>query len=157
VNSDGAENWPLMYRLLDYLHHLTLPTLIFSYGSITFISRQLRGSMVEVMHADFIRTARAKGLSEETVIWRHTLRNSILPIITHFAHLFPLMVGGALITESIFSIPGMGLLTLNALSQYDHPVVMAVLTLTTLATLVGYFVSDILYALADPRISFSKP
>ena len=143
-----------MYRILDYIYHLTLPTLIFSYGSIAFVSRQLRSSLIDNFHADYVRTARAKGLPEETVIWRHALRNSLLPIITHFASLFPLLVGGALVTEFIFSIPGMGLLTMDALGTFDHPVLMAVFTLTTIATLIGFFVSDILYALADPRISY---
>ncbi len=154
LSSDGAELWPLGYRLVDYAHHLTLPILIFSYGGVTFVSRQMRGGMMESIQSDYVRTARAKGLSEHTVVWRHVVRNSILPILTHLAGLFPALVAGGVITESIFSIPGMGLLTIGALGSYDHPVTIGVLTLTASATLFGIFVTDILTAWADPRISF---
>jgi peptide/nickel transport system permease protein len=156
INSDGAEQWPFMSRMLDFVVHLTLPTLLFSYHSITFMSRQMRGSMLDTVNHDFIRTARAKGLSENTVIWRHAIRNSLLPIITQMAGLFPAIVSGGLITEFIFSIPGMGLLTTNALGSYDHPVILAIFTLTAIATLFGVLVADILYAIADPRISYSS-
>jgi peptide/nickel transport system permease protein len=155
ISSDGAEQWPWSYRLLDYAYHLTLPTLIFSYHGISFISRQMRGGMIDTIHADYIRTARAKGLPEKIVVWRHALRNSLLPIITHVSGLFPAMVSGAIVTEFIFSVPGMGLLTLDALGSYDHPVVLAIFAITAIATLLGILVADILYALADPRISFS--
>jgi peptide/nickel transport system permease protein len=111
--------------------------------------------MIENFNADYIRTARAKGLSEKTVIWRHNFRNALLPMVTHFSALLPGMIGGALITEFIFSIPGMGLLTTTALSSFDHPVVVGVFTLTSIATLIGILISDILYAFVDPRISFS--
>jgi peptide/nickel transport system permease protein len=156
INSDGAELWPLGYRLLDYAYHLTLPTLIFSYQGVAFISRQMRAGMMDMHQADFIRTARAKGLPEGTVVWRHLLRVSILPVLTHFAGFLPALVSGGLITEFIFSIPGMGLLTLDAMGSYDHPVVIAVFTLTAIATLLGLLLTDILIAFADPRISFEK-
>jgi peptide/nickel transport system permease protein len=156
VASDGAEQWPLWYRLLDHAHHLTLPTLVFSYHSVAFISRQLRAGMLENMNLDYIRTARAKGLSERTVIWRHSLRTSLLPLATHFGHLIPALVGGAVITEYVFSVPGMGLLTMQAMFSFDHPVIIAVFTMGSLATLTGILLSDILYAMVDPRISYSK-
>jgi len=142
------------YRLLDYAYHLTLPILVFSYAGVTYVSRHMRGGMLESIQSDYIRTARAKGLPERTVVWRHAMRNSILPILTHLAGLFPWMVSGSIITEFIFSIPGMGLLTMGALGSYDHPVTIGVLTLTASATLLGVLFSDILYSLADPRISF---
>ncbi len=154
VNSDGAEQWPLGYRLLDYAYHLTLPTLIFAYHNIAIISRQLRGGMLETVQADYIRTARAKGLPERTVIWYHALRNSILPIITLLSGLFTTMISGSIITEFIFSVPGMGQLTLDALSSFDHPVVIGVFTLTAITTLFGILFTDVLLALVDPRISF---
>jgi peptide/nickel transport system permease protein len=156
VASDGWNQWPLWYRLVDHAYHLTLPTLVFSYHSVAFISRQLRAGMLENMNLDFIRTARAKGLSERTVFWRHGLRTSLLPLVTHFGHLIPTLVGGALITEYIFSVPGMGLLAMRAMSSFDHPVMIAVFTIGSVATLTGILLSDILYAIVDPRISYSK-
>jgi peptide/nickel transport system permease protein len=156
VASDGSELWPWHYRMIDHAYHLILPTLVLSYGSIAFVSRQLRVGMLENLNMDYIRTARAKGLSETVVIWRHTLRNSLLPLITHMSALLPAMVSGALITEFIFSVPGMGLLTANALFSYDHPVIIAVFTITATATLTGLLISDILYAVADPRISYTR-
>jgi peptide/nickel transport system permease protein len=156
VASDGSELWPWHYRMLDHAYHLILPTLVFSYGSIAFVSRQLRVGMLENLNMDYVRTARAKGLPEKVVIWKHTLRNSLLPLITHISALLPAMVSGALITEYIFSIPGMGLLTANAMFSYDHPVIIAIFTITATATLTGLLISDILYALADPRITYTR-
>jgi peptide/nickel transport system permease protein len=155
VAADGSEQWSWPSRLLDHAHHLFLPTIMMAYQSIAFVSRQMRMGMIENFNADYIRTARAKGLSEKTVIWRHNFRNALLPMVTHFSALLPGMIGGALITEFIFSIPGMGLLTTTALSSFDHPVVVGVFTLTSIATLIGILISDILYAFVDPRISFS--
>ncbi|MEM1000958.1 MAG: ABC transporter permease [Bacteroidota bacterium] len=156
VASDGAENWPFWERMLDYAHHLILPTLVFSYIGVAFLSRQMRVGMIDTVDMDYIRTARAKGLRERTVIWKHAMRNSILPIITHLANLLPRIVSGAVILEIIFAIPGVGRLAIQANFAYDQPVLIAILTLTAILTLLGILLSDILYAVADPRISFSK-
>jgi len=156
VVSDGAETWSFGAQLKDYAWHLTLPTLAYTYGSITFLSRQMRAGMIETINMDYIRTARAKGLPESIVIWKHALRNSIIPILTHFASLLPRLVGGAVILETIFSIPGMGRLTFQAAFQVDHPTVMAVFTLAAILSVLGILMADILYAIADPRISFTK-
>ncbi|MBP6640163.1 MAG: ABC transporter permease [Bacteroidia bacterium] len=156
VASDGSELWSWPARLLDHAYHLILPTIMMSYHGIAYVSRQLRMGMVENLNADYIRTARAKGLSDRVVIWRHNFRNALLPLVTLISGLLPAMVGGAMITEYIFSVPGMGLLTLNALGSFDHPVVVGIYTLTSIATLTGFFISDILYAFVDPRISFTK-
>lgn len=156
VVSDGAETWSFWAQLKDSAWHLTLPTLAYTYGSIAFLSRQMRAGMIETINQDYIRTARAKGLSEHTVIWKHALRNSILPILTHFSSLLPHLVGGAIIIESIFSIPGMGRLTFKAATIADHPTVMAVFTIGAILSVLGILMADILYAIADPRISFSK-
>jgi peptide/nickel transport system permease protein len=156
VASDGSELWSMPRRLLDHAYHLILPTIVLSYGSIAFVSRQMRMGMIENLNADYIRTARAKGLPEGVVVWRHNLRNALLPLITHFGNLLPNMVGGALITEFIFSVPGMGLLTTQAMNSYDHPVVIGVFTITAVATLTGILLSDILYAFVDPRISYTR-
>jgi peptide/nickel transport system permease protein len=156
VASDGSELWSWPARLLDHAYHLILPTIMMSYHGIAYVSRQLRMGMVENLNADYIRTARAKGLSNRVVIWRHNFRNALLPLVTLISGLLPAMVGGAMITEYIFSVPGMGLLTLNALGSFDHPVVVGIYTLTSIATLTGFLISDILYAFVDPRISFTK-
>lgn len=156
VTSDGAENWSFFSQLRDYAWHLTLPILVYSYGGIAFLSRQMRSGMIENINMDYIRTARAKGLSEKVVIWKHAFRNSILPIVTHFATLLPRLVSGAVITETIFSIPGMGRLTFLASIQVDRPTIMAVFTLSAILTMLGILIADILYVIVDPRISFSK-
>ncbi len=151
-----SANWPLWKRILDWAYHLVLPVFTYTYASFAFLSRQMRVGMLEVLNQDFIRTARAKGLSEKVVIWKHAFRNSLIPIITLFASIFPAMVGGSVILETIFSIPGMGFLSYNAILARDYPVIIAVFTIAGILTLVGILVADILYAVVDPRISYSK-
>jgi len=137
------------------LPHLIIPLICYSYSSFAFLSRIMRGSMIENIGMDYIRTARAKGLTEESVVWKHAFKNSLLPIITISAAVFPAAVGGSVILESIFTIPGMGLEAFNAISGQNYPMIIAVLTITSVLTLIGYLVSDILYAMVDPRISYS--
>lgn len=156
LTSDHHESYGFLGRMLDYAHHLVLPILVYSYHSVTLLSRQMRVSMLEVMGSDFIRTARAKGLNEDKVIWRHAMRNSLVPLINSLAHLPPRLVAGAVIVETIFSVPGMGRLIIDATNTNDHPVIVAAFTLTGLVTIVGILLGDILYALTDPRISFSR-
>ncbi len=138
------------------LPYLILPTICYTYSSLAFLSRTLRVSMLEILNQDFIRTARAKGLSEKKVVWKHALRNSLLPIITMFANVFPFMISGSVILESIFTIPGMGSTIYSSIDAQDYPMIAAVFTLTGILTMLGYLLSDVLYAFADPRISFSK-
>ncbi len=138
------------------LPYLILPTICYTYSSFAFLSRTLRVSMLEILSRDFIRTARAKGLSEKTVLWKHALKNSLLPIITVFATIFPYMIGGSVILETIFTIPGMGSAIYGSIEAQDYPMIVAVFTWTGILTMTGYLVSDILYAIVDPRISFSK-
>ena len=154
LHSIGAEELPPLQRFLDTLHHSILPLIIWTYGSFSALSRYMRGSMLEVIRQDYIRTARAKGLSERVVTYKHALRNSLIPIITMLANLLPLAISGSIIIESIFSIPGMGWLAFNALLFRDYPIIMAVTTLSAVLTLLGILLSDILYAMVDPRISF---
>lgn len=156
VSTEGSETWSLFRQFTDYLSHMILPTICYTYTGLAFLSRQMRSSMLEVLNMDYIRTARAKGLKERTVIWRHTFRNSMLPIITHFAGIFPALIGGSIILESIFAIPGMGSLIIFSIDHNDHPVIIAIFTLTGILTMVGILISDILYAWADPRISFTR-
>ncbi len=150
------ESWGFWATAGDLLWHLMLPILIYTYASFAFISRQMRGSMLEVVRQDYIRTARAKGLGERAVIYRHALRNSLIPIITLLAGLFPALIGGSVIVEQIFSIPGMGQLAIQALYERDYPIIMGELTFTAILTMVGVLVADILYSVVDPRIAFSR-
>ena len=134
--------------------YLVLPLITYTYSSFAFLSRIMRIGMIDVVGQDYIRTARAKGLSERIVILKHALRNSLLPIITVFAAIFPLAVGGSVIIEVIFTIPGMGLEMFIAIKNQDYPMIIAFFTMAGFLTMVGYLVSDILYAVVDPRISY---
>jgi len=150
------ESAPFFDRFTETAYHFILPLFCLTYASFAFISRQMRGGMLNVLEMDYIRTARAKGLKNQVIIWRHAFRNSLIPIITLFANIFPLAISGSFIIEIIFSIPGMGQLTLKAIFARDFPIVFTVLMFTAILTLVGNLVADILYAYVDPRISFSN-
>lgn len=149
---DGASFWEMMKISVPYI---ILPLICYSYSSFAFLSRTMRVSMLDVVGQDYIRTARAKGLSENKVIWKHGFRNALLPIITVFANVFPAAIGGSVIIESIFSIPGMGSEAIYAIQLNNYPMIIAILTITGFLTLLGYLISDILYALVDPRISYT--
>ncbi len=154
----GDATWDdgFLYKLGDLAYHLALPLIIASYASFAYLSRQMRGSMLTVLGQDYIRTARAKGLPENKVIWRHAFRNSLLPIITIFASFFPALIGGSIILEFLFTIPGLGQITYAAVIQKDYPMILTNTMFAAILTLVGYLISDILYAVVDPRISYSK-
>jgi peptide/nickel transport system permease protein len=136
--------------------HMILPVFCLTYGSLAYLSRQMRGGILSVFRQDYIRTARAKGVPEGKVVWKHAFRNSLIPIITIFASLFPAAISGSFIIENIYSIPGMGQMALSALVSRDYPVVFTVMMFSAFLTLVGTLMSDILYAFVDPRISFDK-
>jgi peptide/nickel transport system permease protein len=138
------------------LPYLIVPIIAYSYSSFAFLSRTMRVSMLEIVNQDYIRTARAKGLPESKVIWKHALRNALLPIITVFANIFPVAIGGSVVLEFIFTIPGMGGEMYDAITGQNYPMIISVLTITGILTLIGYLISDILYAVVDPRISYSK-
>jgi len=135
-------------------YHMILPLFCWTYASLAFLSRQMRGGMLSVLQQDYIRTARAKGLSEKKVIWKHAFRNSLLPIITLFANIFPRMIAGSIVIELIFTIPGMGRLLFEAIKYPDHPMVFTIVMLAAFLTMIGYLVADILYAVVDPRITY---
>lgn len=147
---------PFWNRFRDRAYHLVLPVFCLTYGSLAFITRQMRGSMRETLQKDFIRTARAKGLSERAVTWKHAFRNSLFPIITLFGAVFPAVLAGSVIIEVIFNIDGMGKLTIDAITQRNWPVVYSVLMLGAILTMAGILIADICYALVDPRVSFKK-
>lgn len=143
-------------RFLDTAYHLVLPIFCLTYASLAFITRQMRGGMLDVLRQDYIRTAWAKGLNEKKVVWKHAFRNSLFPIITLFASVFPAALAGSLVIEVIFNIPGMGKLTVDAIFARDWPIVYTVLMLAAVLTMAGMLVADILYAFVDPRVRFSK-
>lgn len=138
--------------LLDLLKHLILPVFISAFGGLAGISRYMRANMLEVIRQDYIMTARAKGLSERLVIYKHALRNALLPVITIMGLSVPGLIGGSVIFETIFAIPGMGQLFYMSVMSRDYPVIMGILFVGAVLTLIGNLLADVSYALADPRI-----
>jgi peptide/nickel transport system permease protein len=152
---DASPNWPLGKRLLDYSWHLCLPVIVLSYSGFAGLSRFMRSSMLENLRQDFVQTARAKGLAERLVIYKHVLRNSLIPIVTIMTSIIPGLISGSIIIETIFSIPGLGQLGYEAVLARDYPVIMAVFTISSLLTLLSILLSDLLLTVVDPRITFS--
>jgi peptide/nickel transport system permease protein len=140
--------------LLDRLWHLVLPVICLSYGSFAALSKLMRTAVLENLLADFARTARAKGVSEQNVLWRHVFRNSLLPLITISASLLPALLAGSVIVEAIFSIDGMGKLAVEAVKGRDREMVLSVTLVSGVLTLVGYLIADICYAIVDPRVNY---
>lgn len=139
---------------LDRVWHLVLPVLCLSYGGFAFLARLTRSSVLENLQADFARTARAKGVPEQDVIWGHVFRNSLLPLITVSASLLPSLLAGSVIVESIFSIDGMGKLAVEAVKGRDKELVLSITFISGLLTLLSYLLADLMYAVADPRVSY---
>ncbi|MEJ2671972.1 MAG: ABC transporter permease [Deltaproteobacteria bacterium] len=142
----------LWHKIQDLGAHVTLPVLVAAFGGLAGMSRYMRGNMLEVIRQDYITTARAKGLPERTVIFKHALRNALLPVITILGLSVPGLIGGSVIFESIFAIPGMGQLFYGAVMARDYPLVMGELVIGAVLTLLGNMLADVGYALADPRI-----
>lgn len=140
--------------LWTWFRHLCLPVICMTYAGFAFLSRQMRSSLLEQIRQDFVRTARAKGLSERVVILRHAVRNALIPIITIFGTLLPVLIAGSIIIEQLFSIPGMGQLFFQAILERDYPVIMGIETISALLTLIGILVSDLLYVVVNPTISY---
>ncbi len=140
-------------RFFDRLWHMILPVFCLTYGGLASLSRYARSGMLEVIRQDYILTARAKGLSETQVVVKHAFRNSVLPIITLLATLLPALIGGSVIVETIFNIPGMGRLLYDSFLARDYPVIMAVAFFSSGLVLLGMILSDVLYLIVDPRIS----
>jgi peptide/nickel transport system permease protein len=148
------ENLTTLGQITDVAWHLVLPLVCLTYGSLAALSRYMRTGLLDVLHADYVRTARAKGLSERVVIGKHALRNGLLPILTLLAGLLPAVLGGSVIIEYIFGIPGMGLWTVDAIYARDYNVIMAVELFSTVLVLLGLLLTDLGYALVDPRIRY---
>jgi peptide/nickel transport system permease protein len=142
-------------RFVDILKHLILPVFVSAFGGLAGLSRYMRANMLEVIRQDYIMTARAKGLSERDVIYKHALRNALLPAITILGLSIPGLIGGSVIFETIFAIPGMGQLFYMAVMARDYPTIMGILLIGAILTLLGNLIADVSYALADPRIRIS--
>ncbi len=148
----GMEGVGGVRSFMDRTWHLVLPSILMATGGIAVLSRYVRGQMLEVQGQDYVRTARAKGLPEDTVHYKHALRNALIPFVTMFGLLLPGLIGGSVIIESIFSWPGLGRLGYDAIISRDLPVVLSINFLTAVLVLAGTTLSDILYAFVDPRI-----
>jgi peptide/nickel transport system permease protein len=154
IMSDGAENYPWGLKLANIAWHLVLPVTAMVYGSFAFLTRFSRSTMLEVIKQDYVRTALAKGLTRRAVIWRHAFRNQLIPLITLLGTLLPALLGGSVIIEQIFSIPGMGKLAFESVLARDYPTIMAIATISAALTLVSLLLSDLAYVWVDPRITF---
>jgi len=140
--------------LFDRLWHLILPVITLSYGGFAFLAKLTRTSILENLQADYARTARAKGVSEHEVLWKHVFRNSLMPLITVTAGLLPGLISGALIVETIFSIDGMGKLAIEAVKGRDRELILSITLISGFLTLIGYLIADFLYTIVDPRVSY---
>ncbi|RLG20118.1 ABC transporter permease [Candidatus Micrarchaeota archaeon] len=147
ISGRGGPIWSL-----EGIRHLILPTLTLGLPPMALFTRLVRSSMLEVINEEYIRTARSKGLSEKTVIYRHALRNALIPVVTLLALRLPWLVGGAVITETVFSWPGMGRLLVDAVTQRDYPVVQGVVLILAVLVLLSNLAADVMYAYLDPRI-----
>jgi peptide/nickel transport system permease protein len=148
----GLEESSIFFSSMDRIWHLTIPAIMSAVAGIAVLSRYVRSQMLEVIHQDYIRTARAKGLPEDVVIYRHGLRNALLPFITMFGLMIPGIIGGSVIFETIFAWPGIGKLGFEAILNRDFPVIVTLNFMTAVLVIIGNMVSDILYAVVDPRI-----
>jgi len=148
----GSDSWGTLHYLWDMAKHLVMPVMVASFGSLAGLSRYMRSAMLNVISQDYITTARAKGLPERVVIYKHALRNALLPLITLLGFSIPGLIGGSVIFETIYAIPGMGQLFYQGVMSRDYPVVMGILVIGAFLTLIGNLVADLCYALADPRI-----
>lgn len=146
----GASSWP--HVVMDRIWHLLLPSVLGATGGIAVLSRYVRSQMLEVEGQDYVRTAKAKGLTPEQVHYKHALRNALLPFVTMFGLILPGLIGGSVIIESIFSWPGMGRMAYEAILARDYPLILTVNFVSAVLVLAGTFISDLLYLVVDPRI-----
>ncbi|MBU1062261.1 MAG: ABC transporter permease [Candidatus Omnitrophica bacterium] len=152
IKSLEFDKFSFFEKIIDIARHLTLPIFVSAFGGLAGISRYMRSNMVHVLKQDYIRTARAKGLKEKDVIYKHALKNALLPVVTILGLSIPGLIGGSVIFESIFSIPGMGRLFYESVMARDYPVIMGGLVITAILTLLGNLLADVSYAAVDPRI-----
>jgi len=143
-------------RLIDWIKHLIMPVGVSAFGGIAGLSRYSRSSMLEVIRQDYIKTAKAKGLTESVVVFRHAFRNALMPIVTILGLSVPGLIGGGVIFETIFAIPGMGQLFYSSTMSRDYPTIMGILVIGAILTLFGNLIADISYAMVDPRVRVRK-
>lgn len=151
--SMDADGWSRGY-LLDMLWHLGLPVVCLVYTGFAVLSKQTRAAMLDNFNADYVRTAKAKGVENRTIVYAHVFRNSLLPLITMFANVFPAMLAGSVVVERIFGIPGMGTLVIQAIELRDRELLLGNAMMIAIVSMVGLLIADVLYAIADPRISY---
>lgn len=149
-------DWPWNVGLVQHLRTIVMPLFCLSLGGVATFTRQTRSSMLEVIRQDFVRTARSKGLREKRVIFKHVMRNGLIPIITILGNRLAFMIGGSMFVENVFSIPGMGTLMVKCVSGGDMPTIQALVLVTTAVSCAAYIFTDILYVLVDPRISLTS-
>lgn len=155
MTSDGFDQMSLAGKARDLAAHFTLITFCYTYTSIAFDSRFVRGNLLEVLRQDYVRTARAKGLSERVVVLKHAFRNTFIPLLTRLGFMIPALISGSVILEVIFNWPGLGRLFFEGILARDYPLMMASIVVSSGLVLVGILLADILYAWADPRISYA--
>ena len=151
---EAAHEFTTLQHLVDIAYHLVLPVFCLTYGGLAALSRYARSGLLDVIRADYIRTARAKGLSEGVVIVKHAVRNGMIPILTLLGSVLPSLIGGSIVIEIIFGIPGLGLYLYESITLRDYNAVMGIFLIQSGLTLLGLLISDLSYALVDPRISF---
>lgn len=151
MTTPGADYTGLMY-VWDVICHLIMPCFVLAFSGAGFLMRHTRTAVLEVLGQDYIRTARAKGLSERKVLFKHALRNALIPVVTIVGLSLPGLFSGAIITESIFGLPGIGKVALDAMTKRDYPLMMGFSMFVAVITLVGNLLSDIIYAAVDPRV-----
>jgi len=154
MESDHSSSLDFFPRLLDRILHLILPVTCLTVGGFAYLSRFSRGVLLEVIRQDYIRTARAKGLTRKKVIFKHAFRNALIPLVTLFALMIPILVSGSVILEYIFNWPGIGQLYFNAIMSRDYPTIMGLSVISAILVLISNLVADLLYASIDPRISY---
>ena len=154
LSSVGSSTWPFFEWLGDRVWHLILPVFCMVYVGVAYLAKQMRAAVLDNFTMDYVRTARAKGVTRRDILFRHVLRNSLLPIITIFATILPALIAGSIIIEKIFNIEGMGLLAFRAVTNRDYDVVQAIALIAGALNLTGLLIADICYAIADPRITY---
>ena len=154
LTSPDHDSMNFLAQIGDVLWHAVTPVVLLGYASLASVSRYMRTGMLEVIRQDYIRTARAKGLGERVVVYKHALRNSLIPILSHLGLMVPFLIGGSVIVERLFLIPGMGQMMFQAILTRDYSLIMGITTVTAVITMLGILLTDVLYAIVDPRISY---
>lgn len=155
MRSDQYDDLSLFGKVGDLARHLLLPLIAYSYHALAYDTRFIKANMEEAIRQDYIRTARAKGLDDQTILYQHAFRNTLIPFVTMLGLTLPSLIGGAIIIERIFNWPGIGSLYINALFVYDYTLIMGLTLMFSVATVAGQLLADVLYAFVDPRVTHS--